>query len=296
MERARTRAKLVIIKDFVADKMSAVLLECKGLSQESRQKILQQVIAHQHCKPPLLDFLMLEAWEAGSVDCSKVQLKALLGDKRVTKFEVLKRFLDSGMPVLENDLSCAVQSLSGDDIATFKLILSKCAKFDQNKLCNEATSCNKTMFVLHFVELGAKFPGDCTKLFNNALKANDFDSAMVLVKSFTPEMLQKLDLGVLLKTTNLVASAELIKLLLEMGVGCNSKPFPIVAVMNQATNLQEKIEAICVLIEGGVDCKQLCRTSPKSTTTPLHVATELALKSGKPYPFYMGYSEQCYAS
>ena len=260
--------------------MSLVLIECKILPREDRRKLLQQVIPQPCCKSSLLDFLMLEAWEARGVDCSKVQLKTLLVDKRVTKPEVIQRFVNSGVPVREEDLSCAIQTLPADDVVTFKLIASKCANFDESKLCEEAVSCNKTPFVVYFVERGAKLPGDSARLFSEALKANDFDGATFLVKSFTSDMIKQLDLGVLLKTTNLVTSTELMKLLLKMGISYTVKTSPVVAVMNRTLNLREQIEAISMLIEGGVDCKQLCLTSPKSTT-PLHVATELALKSGK---------------
>lgn len=223
---------------------------------------------------------MLEAWGSRVVDCRKLRLKTLLVDKNITKADVLKEFLLSEISVGEEDLSYAVRTPSLHDIDVFKLMVARCNKFDKNKLCKEASAYNKTTFVLYLNELGATLPDDCSKLFHEALKVNDFDGATVLLKSFTAEIIQKLDFGALLKATNLVANIDLIKLLMAMGVNLSGKQSPVVAVMNQTLNLQDKIDVLCVLIEGGVDCKQLCRTSAKSTT-PLHVATDMALKSGK---------------
>ena len=261
------------------------MLECKNLVPDYRQKLLHQVIAHDHSKPSLINFLMLEAWKAGTVNCSQVQLQTILSDKRVTKFEVLERFLNFGTRVLEDDLSCAVRVLPNNAIDSLKLMASKCSKFDRNKLCQEASTYNKMDFVLLFVALGATLLGDCTGLLKQALQISDFDNAAVFTKSILTEAIQELDLGVLLKTTNLVASSKMIQLLMEKGISYSSKNSPMVAVMGLPLSLQEKVEAIGILIENGVDCKQLCQTTAK-TTTPLHIATELALKLGKKLHFF----------
>ena len=217
------------------------------------------------------------------MNCSNIQLKTLLKDKKVITFQVLERFLDSEMPVYEDDLYFAIHTLSSDDFKTFKLIVSRCMDFNAKLLCKKAFSCNKVAFVSYFNELQATTSGNNVKLFNETLKKKDFDSARTLVSFFSKEVLESLNLGELLKTTNLITNTELIKLLLEKGVSYDDKTPPILSVMSEQTlNDKEKIEVICILIEGGVDCKQLCKISHKNTT-PLHIATDLALSSKLSY-------------
>lgn len=251
------------------------------MSEKSCQELLNLLLPKLNCKTPLLAFLMVQAWETKKIDCSSISLKMLLTEKKITSSDLLLRFIEFGAIVGREDLSSAIQNLPPDDIVVFKLIVSKCSGFDKNRLCREAANANKILFVLHLVELGANLPEEGTKLFLTSLKGKEFDGAKVLIQTLSKEMVESLDLATLLESTYLILNVELIEVLITNGVCITGKKSPIAVVMSQNFgSLSKKIDVLCLLIEHGVDCKQLCQTCSKSTT-PLHVATDLALQSGK---------------
>lgn len=253
--------------------------ECKQLSEQSRKKFLHLLLSQQSCKVPLLSFLMLEAWASLTVDCSGVHLRVLLENKKLTDEKLMGRFLEQGVPVSMEDVRLAVRRLTPANIGTFKKVCSKCAGLDVNQMCAEASAQNKLAFMLHFVELGAKLPGDGVKIFMDTLKTKDFHAAKILVGLFGSELFGSLDLGYLLDTTHLALSAELIELLVGVGIKLNGKVSPVSVVM-RALTVPDQVRVLSVLIENGVDCRQLCMGTPRSTTS-LHVATDLALRSGE---------------
>lgn len=270
---------------YYADKIKILSHQCKSLTNESCLKLLRQLLHKASCKIPLLKFLMLETWELKKFDCSSIRLNTLLVDKRITSPKLLERFLELGTQVTQDGILCAIKCLSSDDIMAFKLIASKCARFDVDLMCREAANLKKIAFVLHFVELGAKHLEEGTNFFKAALRVKDFDGAKVLIKLFTKETLESLDLGVFLDTTNLIMDIELIANLIEKltgaGIPLTGKKPPIAAVVgSRLISVMEQIEVVCILLDHGVDCKQLCLTTHKSTT-PLHEATEMALNSGE---------------
>lgn len=257
------------------------MFECKTLSEKSCRALLQLLLSKPGCRSQLLSFLLMQAWENKKVDCSSVQLKTLLVEKKVTNPNLLQRFIEFGAVVQSGDVCLAIQNLSSDDIGVFKLIVSKCQEFDKNDACSEAAAANKILFVLHLVELGASLPEDGIKLFKEAVKLKQFEGARLLVKFFSKEALESLDLAVLLETTSLIFDVKLVETLITAGVCVTGKKSPVVVVMqSNLLDVSAKIDILSLLIERGADCKQLCQTCHK-TTTPLHVATELALQTGK---------------
>lgn len=203
----------------------------------------------------------------------------LLENKKLTDEKLLTRFLDQGMSVSVEDVRLAVRGLAPADLSIFKKICQKCVVFDVDEMCREAFSQHKVAFMLYFVELGAGLPEAGIKIFMDALKTKDFHAAKVFVKQFGEKMFGSIDLGHLLDTTNLMLNAELIELLVGAGTKLDGKISPVPLVM-QNLSVFDQISVLCVLIERGVDCKQLCVTAQQSKT-PLHVATDLALRSGK---------------
>ena len=240
------------------------------------------MLGRENCKEPVLKFLMLYSWETLPVDCSKVVVKTLLVDIKVKDGKLLSRFLDCGAPVAQSDIQSAIRSLSSDNIEVFKVLLSKCEKVDLNKLCYEAFEMNKPAFALHFIEQGAKLSGDVHKLLLKLLKQKNFDGAKALLKFFTEEMLTNLDLASLLET-DLVHNHEMIEMLIKLGLNPNGKKPPISTVMNLPyLSVKDQIGVICLLIRCGANCNQLCK-SARGNAGPVHVATELALRSGEFY-------------
>ena len=260
-----------------SDKMELLISECEGLAKASRGKLL--TLLFPTSTSSLLTFLMLKAWESKPVDCSSISLKAVLERKKVTNRQLLSRFIELGASVSEEDVCSAIQCLAASDIAIFKLICSKCAGLDVNKVCHEALSLNKLDFVLHLVELGATLPGDSVDLFTSALKSKDFHAAEILVKKFDKELLHSVSLEPLLSNTSLFMNVGFIEYLVKAGISLTGKIIPTV-MKSQFLNKEKQIDVLCMLIEHGVECKQLCLTAQRSTT-PLHVATNFALESGK---------------
>ena len=94
--------------------------------------------------------------------------------------------------------------------------------------------------------------------------------------------MDKLDLATLMES-NIVNCPELIRVLVETGLSPNGRgrKTPISVVMGlPATSWSKKITLLCLLLDIGEDCNHLSHTG-KSSTTPLHVATEVALQSGR---------------
>ena len=117
-----------------------------------------------------------------------------------------------------------------------------------------------------------------------ALRAEDYAEALALAKKFTQALatMDKLDLASLMDS-NIINCPETIKVLIDAGLSPNGRGrrTPIAVVMGKGDlTLSKKIELMCLLLENGEDCSHLCHAS-KSSTTSLHVATELALQSGK---------------
>jgi hypothetical protein len=241
----------------------------------SRQKFLHLLLSNNGCKTPLLSFLMLDVWKSVPVDCSKVPLKVLLESKKLTDEKLMAKFLDQGVPIAVEDIHLAICCLAPADISVFRTVCQKCSSaIDMDQMCSEAYARNKVPFMLYFVELGARLPGDGVKIFMDAVKIKDFHAAKVLVRKFGEKMFGSLDLGHLLDTkSNLLLDAELIELLVGAGVKLNGRTSPITLVKQHLPCL-DQINILCAIIERGVDCSQL-------SNAPLHMATDLALKSSK---------------
>ncbi len=191
--------------------------------------------------------------------------------------KLLRCFLDSGVSVHGTDIKAAILQLPIGKIESLKLLTSNCTEYDVNEMCSESSKAKKISFVFHFVELGAELPEDSAMLFTEVLKIKNFEAAKSLIKLLNEEAISKLDFASLLET-NLVLNQELIELLIKAGVNLNKKKSVLRTVMgHHYLNPKDKIDVLCMLINGGADCNQLCLRG----STPVHVATDLAIKSSK---------------
>ena len=259
--------------------------ECKQLPAKKCVKLLGLLLNHQDCKTPLLSHLLLEIWRDRTFSCSGVKLKVLLEDKGLTDEKLLARFFDLKVSVSVEDVRLAMRCLSPADINVLKLLCAKCVELDVNAMYNEALSLGKVAFSLHFVESGA-IPGKELENFMIALKKKNFHTAKLLVEVIDKDVFGSVELGHLFDTTDLLMDVELIRLLVQAGVKlCGTGPLIPMVMKTPLLKLEDKIEVVCILVENGVECKQLCLTAQRSTT-PLHVATELAIKSGKSMDTY----------
>ena len=245
--------------------------------------MLMETMSMPECKQIHLEFLVNEVWNNVEVSVSAVTLKNLIMEKAITSASLLQWFLDRGLHMSKEDVIMAMTTLTAEQIDLFKLIVAKCKHTDLDELCAVAVNIKRTMFVLNLVEQGASLPCPSSKLLLQALKAKDYNGAMALVKLFkTKGTIDTLNLASLMNNSSeIIKSPDLIKALIKIGVDPNEKggKTPIAIVMGKNLTPSKTIDIVCLLMDNGEDCSHLCQTS-KTRTTPLHVATELALKSG----------------
>ena len=243
-------------------------------------KVLLEILSRPECKEAHLEFLVSKMWNEKKINVSKVTLKQLV-DKGITSASLLQRFLELGLPLSKEDIMMAIKELKHSQVHLFKHIAAKCDPGDIDELCQTAVSAKRMTFVLNLVERGAKLPSHGSDMLFQALKIKDYDGALFLAKKFTKATMDKLDLSTLMET-NIIYCTELIKVLVESGLSPNGRrrKTPAATVMGRTDILlKKKIELLCLLIDVGEDCNHLSNLG-KSATTPLHVATDLALQTG----------------
>ena len=245
--------------------------------------MLMETMSMPECKQIHLKFLVNKVWNNVEVSVSTVTLENLIMEKAITSASLLQWFLDRGLHLSKEDVIMAMTTLTAEQIDLFKLIVAKCKHTDLDELCAVAVNIKCTMFVLNLVEQGASLPCPSSELLLQALKAKDYNGAMALVKLFkTKGTIDTLNLASLMNNSSeIIKSPDLIKALIKIGVDPNEEggKTPIAIVMGKNLTLSATIDIMCLLMDNGEDCSHLCQTS-KTRTTPLHVATELALKSG----------------
>ena len=264
---------------FLADR-SGMVIHIRRMTLEFCNKVLVEILSRKECKQAHLEFLVSKMWNEKEIDVSKVTLRQLIVDREITNESLLQRFLELGLPLTKEDVKVAITRLKTSQSHLFRFIVAKCNTDDLDELCQAAVSANRMTFVLYLVERGAKLPSHGSDLLMHALRAEDYDGALALAGKFTKATTDKLDLAALMDS-NIVNCPELIKVLVSIGLSPNGrgKRTPIAVVMGKAISITKKIDMICLLLEVGEECSHLSHTG-KSTTTPLHVATELALQSG----------------
>ena len=254
--------------------------------------MLIEILTRPESNQVHLEFLIGEVWNNKELDvsASKVSFQQLIAQKSIRDISLLKTFLKLGLPLLKDDIvvTVAVNELPIEQLQVFKDLVFKLEYSQEylDYLCEVAVSAKKAPFVVVFVQLGASLPsvhGDLiTNLLITVLKRKDYDGAKALIEKFTEAISDDIDLAFLMDS-NIVNRPELIKMLIRTGLNPNGsgRRTPIAVVMSkQHLTMSKKIELISLLLESGEDCSHLHQTS-KSFSTPLHVATELALQSGK---------------
>lgn len=253
--------------------------ECAGLDNVECLQLLKEALNRKNCRSETLAFFA-KVWKSKKVDCTGINVKVLLTEKKVSDVSILSWFLAHGVAVDSTDVRIAIQCLSDKKVESFKLLLRECDHFDKDSLCQETLKARKISFLLYLVELGAALPNDHEAIMNQLLAAKNFSGVETVLKLLSKESLETLDLSSLLQT-NLVHRHNLITMFIEAGVNPNGRKPPIVTVMGMNHLKPEaQIELVCLLLKNGASCSQLSQTS-RFTTTPLHVATELSLKTGK---------------
>ena len=259
-----------------------MVIHIRRMEVDFCNKVLLEILGRQECKEAHLEFLVSKMWNEKEINVSKVTLKQLIVDKDIVSASLLQRFLELGLPLSKEDVKVAIKHLQAHQVPLFKFIAAKANRDDLDDLCQVAISANRMAFVLNLAERGAKLPSHGSQLLIQALKTEDYDGALALAKKFTKTTMDKLDLATLMES-NIVNCPELIRVLVETGLSPNGRgrKTPISVVMGlPATSWTKKIVLMCFLLDIGEDCSHLSHTG-KSSTTPLHVATDIALQSGE---------------
>ena len=212
---------------------------------------------------------------------SKIEVSVLLKRKFISR-RILDFLFDCGMKAKQNDLTMAVEMLTGDNFSTLEMI---CAHFDGNLqeafevTCPVAVKHKKIKFVHYFLKKGCKLPCSSQELLTLALQKNSADIAESLLSFCT---LSEVDIGSMMNT-NLVNHPQLLSKMIDGGASPSGlgKKKPL-AEAQQLTYLSKpkRNDLICLLLKKGSDCSHLCLSS-KHSTTPLHIATAIALDAGR---------------
>ena len=258
--------------------MSDVYVE---YSSEEVSEAMVELIARGDTKQQHLEFFLLEVF-LEPFDASKVKLEKVLVEKQVTSMRIMEKLIHLGMPLTEEGIKFSIQRCSAKSTEILKLLVSKCAKIDLNELCKTAASARKHTLALWLVDKGAKLPTQTNELMIQLIKQEDFDGVASLLGRFPKSAVEKVDLGELMDT-NLARSQSMVEKFISAGVspnGCGQKKPLAVILASEFLSIEKKMDLICLLLMKGADCNALTVAS-KIPTTPLHVATDLALRCGK---------------
>ena len=250
-------------------------------------KVFIELLSRCECKQAHIEFLITKMWNKKEIDVSKITLKHLIVEKCITSASLLQRFLKLGLSLSKDSIKMAMNCLRSNQLHLFKFIAAKSDPLYFDELCRVATvSANPITFMLIFAELGANVPPNYVEeLLVHTLRTDDYSRALSLARKFTKSCLEEVDLTSLLKS-DVVNYPDLIKVLIDCGVNPNTchkvGKTPIAMVMGSYSTWTKKIELVCLLLDNGEHCSHLsCTGTIKSCTTPLLVATEVALETGK---------------
>lgn len=248
-------------------------------------KVLIEILSRSDCRQSHLEFLIRKMWKDKKINVSEVTLKQLLVEKCITSAKLLQRFIELGLSLNKDDIVMTMNCLQQNQLHLFKFIAANSNPQYLGELYHVATmSAHRMTFILIFIELGAKIPPrHVEELLVCTLKTEGNCGALTLARKFTKASVENVYLTSLLKTE--VANYPLlIKALLDCGVDPNKSGggnTPIATVMDKDIGWSEKIKLVCLLLDNKEHCSHLSHTGSKYSTTPLHVATEVALISGK---------------
>ena len=259
--------------------------------------MLIELIFRPESKRSHVEFLLNKVWKDKnlSISASKISVKQLINQKAERFIETC---LKLGMRLTRKDVEVAIHELpirEQEIIKHLTLKFEHCQE-DLDSLCREAIYSRKIPFIITLIQLGASLPStnlrdyiDTIKdTLKTVLKQNDFQAARALIEKFTEAITEHFDL-VSLMDSSIIKCPELIELLIEKGLNPNirGRKTPISVVMsNQRLEWRKRIGIVCLLLKSGEHCYHLSLTST-SITTPLYVATEKALETGKNKIYYI---------
>lgn len=255
--------------------INAVSEECLELNKHKCLQLLQELIK-KDCSPEVFKFLWGLWGDKKGINYSALSMKDLLCMKEVPSDTMISQLILLGARVDHRVLVCAIENLSNDKIDTLKLIESKCGNIDANAMCQAALRANNTHFLAYYLNKGAKWPNHHVEILQQLVKNDSFSGFELILKLLTDSMVKEVDITQFI-SSKLGQDYKYIVLLLDAGVNPSGKTSSIKAVQELKINHRVKVNIICLLIQRGANCNDLCDL----TTTPLHVATKMAIESSK---------------
>ena len=248
-------------------------------------RLLDELISRSDCKQDHLKFFVLRMLSGLPFSASSVNLSRVL-QKPVNNKKLIDRLISHGMVVKPTDVQTAVDLLPDGQIDVFKLIVSSCGEVEQHvsECCKTAAKVKKVKMVVCLLERGADPSAVSTDLVCHALERGDRASSEKLWAAMKPTFDPKSVNICSLISSVLADHPDFLRTLLDAGVDPNGTPTdkkkPLTEVVGLSYLTPAKRNAlVAILLEKGADCQQLCLTS-KTSTTPLHVVTKMALEAG----------------
>ncbi len=202
---------------------------------------------------------------------------------RSTGTKLLETMITSGVLIDEKAIELAVKTMPDTNTKIFSLIVSKWNKVGSLSAPLEAAiGADKINFVTCLLEHGAATPNrGIAKLLLGTLQREEFRAAESLLNVAGKIHSDNIDLSLFI-ARGIINHPSLIMKLIKAGVNPNglgkTKTLAQVLQRNYLATAKQ-VDTICLLLENGADCKYLCDAS-ETETTPLRVATELALSAG----------------
>lgn len=251
-------------------------------------KLLLKLLSRPDATSKHLEYLLCTLLPRLKVcfDASKIPLSKVMALFPNTK--VLSTLVRCGVSIDGRAIEMAVDKLDDSSTKNLSLILSRWNKMGSLSAPLEAAiKLHKINFVACLLEHGAGAPAHgVDSILLEALEQKKFGAAESILNVAGKISSTTVDLGALF-SSGIINNPTLIEKLIRAGVNPDglgkNKTLTQVLQLNYLPTAKQ-VETICLLLQNGADCKYLCDASPIKTT-PLHVATDLAIRAG--------YSVQC---
>ena len=191
---------------------------------------------------------------------------------------LLSHLISCDLKIDNQALAIAIQQLPDSQLDLLKSMEDRCvATVDVNRLCGKALKEKKMLFLAHYIEAGARWPKHHTEILHALLNDKCLDNFERALKLLEPDKVKDIDIVDFI-SAKWLSRFDHISVLIDAGANPDGKRNSLAAVRGVKINIGKKVDIICSLIRRGANCNKLCDTN---TTTPLHVATELVIESGR---------------
>jgi len=255
--------------------------ECGLLSNQECLSLLKDLIGRDVNVKGLKFLVNIWKDHKRSVKYSIFNMTTFLAIPHCYEHGLLSHLIACDLKINNQALAIAIQQLPDSRLDLLKDMEDKCvATVDINGLCFRALREKKMEFLLHYLEAGAKWPKHHTEVLHALVNDKSLTKFERALKLLGKDKIKEVDI-VDFVSAKLLSRFDHISLLVDAGANPNGKRNSLAAIRSVKINVGTKVDILCSLIRRGANCNNLC---DMSTTTPLHVATEMAIESSKFYP------------